>query len=129
MRLEVKGLTGLIANVRATQPRVQREILNEVRRYATNTKVDAQLRARVKTGKMRDGIRDTYSEQGRVARVGWEAGEFTTAGQAFYPVFHEFGTSRMSAEPMIRPAHARHAPVLERNIGEIMRRSFQGLGR
>lgn len=129
LTLAVHGTTGLIANIHAANQMVQREVRKEVRRYGTNTKVDARLRARVDTGKMRDAIEDRYSDAGLVADVGWHQEEFMAEGDDFYPVFHEFGTSRLAAQPMIRPAHAKHAPILQRNIGDVLRKAVAEIGR
>lgn len=123
LTFKVEGTTGLIANLYGFQREVQRGILAEVKRYGTNTKVDAQTRARVDTGKMRDSIEDRYSDQGRIASVGWDGNEFTADGDYPYYYVHELGSSTVSPQPMIRPAHARHAPILQRNISALMRRA------
>lgn len=120
--MKVVGLSALIVNTRSANQAIQRGAVVEVRRYGTNTKVDAQIYARVDTGKMRDAIEDTYSERGLVCSVGWDYADFVADGSAPHFIYNELGTSRMSAQPMIRPAHAKHAPILSRNIGDLMRK-------
>lgn len=124
VKLEVTGVSGLARNFVALDAEVRRETPKAVKRYGTNVRVSAQARARVDTGKMRDGIRDTYSEQGLVATVGWDYAGFVADGDAFYPVFHEYGTSKMPAQPMIGPAHLEHAPQLTRDVGALLSRAI-----
>lgn len=125
LTFKVEGRTGLIANLYGYQRELQRGILDEVKRYGTNTKVDAQIRARVDSGKMRDGIEDRYSEQGRTAQVGWDEPAFTADGDYPYFYVHELGSSTISPQPMIGPAHRRHAPIFQRNVAALMRRAAQ----
>lgn len=123
MRLtfKVEGRQGVLANLYGFQAEVQRGILAEVDRYGRNTQHTARSLARVDTGKMRDEIKDRRSDQGRVAEVGWDEADFTSAGD--YPYFygHELGFSNLSPQPMIGPAHRIHAPIMLRNISALIR--------
>lgn len=121
----VTGLSGLARNLYAIDAEVRRDIPKAVRKYGTNVRDGAKARSRVDTGKQRDKIQDTYSEQGLVAHVGWDYADFVADGDAFYPIFNEFGTSRMPAQPMIGPAHAEHAPQLTRDVGNVIRGAIE----
>lgn len=124
MRIDfkVEGRAGMVANLAGARRDIERAILREVRTYGTNTKVTAQISALVDSGKMRDAIRDEYSDQGRVATVGWSESEFTSDGDYFYPRGWELGWSDRPGHPMIGPAHRRHAPIMLANIGQQMRK-------
>jgi len=119
---KVEGLSGLAANFYGYNARVQAAMREAVREeYGVPVREGAQARARVDTGKMRDLIVDTYSEQGLVCTVGWNERDFTADGDYPYYFVHELGSSTVSPEPMIGPEHAEHAPKLTRRIGDIMR--------
>lgn len=123
MRLtfRVAGRQGVIANLFGFRDDVQRGIIREVDTYERNTKASAKSFARVDSGKMRDKLDSRRSDQGRVAEVGWDEADFTSDGD--YPYFypHELGSSTISPQPMIGPAHRVHAPIMLRNISALIR--------
>jgi hypothetical protein len=123
MRLDfkVQGTTGLIANLYGFVDDVQRGILVETDRYGVNTQAGARAFARKKTGKMANEIQDRRSDQGRVAEVGWNLADFTRDGDYPYFYVHELGSSSVSPQPMIGPAHRIHAPIMQRNVSALLR--------
>lgn len=82
---------------------------------AAAVKAEAQSRARVKTGAMRDSINATVSATGSGRRkiVAWIG--------VHYGIYNELGTSRMSAQPMLRPAIDLEAPRLRERIRAALR--------
>jgi HK97 gp10 family phage protein len=72
-------------------------------------KQEAQRRARVDTGEMRDSIDFTVSG-GSAARI------LTLSVGTDHGLFNEVGTSRMPAQPMIRPALDIEGPKLDGRI-------------
>lgn len=60
---------------------------------------EAQRRARVDTGQMRDSIRIAEESEARtIVRCG--------TPQVYWGIFNEYGTIKMSAQPFMRPAAA-----------------------
>jgi HK97 gp10 family phage protein len=122
LTFKVEGRAGMVANFVGTRRAIEQAVLSAVRTYGENTRDTARSLAREDTGKMKRELVDRYSDQGRIAEVGWNEGEFASDGSAPYYIYNELGTSRMSAQPMIGPAHRVHAPVMLREIGAQMRR-------
>ncbi len=80
---------------------------------AEAVKAEAQSRARVDTGAMRDSIETTVSG-GSGRRT------ITASIGVDYGIYHELGTSRISAQPMLRPAIDQEAPKLTQRIRAAM---------
>lgn len=77
---------------------------------AAAAKANAQGRARVDTGAMRDSI------EAEVSTTGGGRRRMVLSIGVDYGIFHELGTSRISAQPMIRPAIDAEAPKLTQRI-------------
>jgi HK97 gp10 family phage protein len=77
---------------------------------ADAAKAEAQSRARVDTGAMRDSIDAVVRTTGGGRR------QMVLSIGVSYGIFHELGTSRISAQPMIRPAIDQEAPRLTQRI-------------
>lgn len=77
---------------------------------AVAAKADARGRARVDTGAMRDGI------DAEVTTTGAGRRRMTLSGSVSYTLFHELGTSKLSAQPMLRPAIDQEAGRLSARI-------------
>jgi HK97 gp10 family phage protein len=84
---------------------------------AQAAKSDAQGRARVDTGAMRDSI------EAQVDTTGAGRRRMVLSIGVPYGLFHELGTSRISPQPMIRPAIDAEAPKLRERIRAALGRS------
>jgi hypothetical protein len=124
MRLDfkVRGTQGMIANLYGYKAAVEGAIVSEVDRYTLNVQADARARARKDSGKMAAEIERRITDAGRIGEVGWDEAKFTGDGDYPYYYIHELGSSAVSPQPMIGPAHRTHAPVMVRNISAIMRK-------
>ncbi len=88
---------------------MQRQIREQLAKWAANVKDAAKQLAPVRTGYLRSSL---YAEiQGWTAKIGAEAS---------YAGFVEFGTRYMQARPYIYPALQRHLPQLEQIILEAL---------
>ena len=112
------------------------EIAEEVGRQIA---AEAQARAAVRTGMLKSGIRMTSTKRGVFVRVrpkgkpirGTKSKDYKARGVAMarkwrrqvYPVFVEFGTQYMGAQPFLRPAKA----LVERHLPEIARGKFRAV--
>ena len=88
---------------------MQRQIREQLAKWAANVKDAAKQLAPVRTGYLRSSL---YAEiQGWTAKIGAEAS---------YAGFVEFGTRYMQARPYIYPALQKHLPQLEQIILEAL---------
>lgn len=126
MTLSTRNLKGVVANLFAADRRAQRAITQLVRRYGVATHDLARALCPVDTGFMRSQLRLRMTEQGYGYEVGWDASDFDAAGLPFYPLFVEFGTSRMAARPSLFPAEQAIRPqftaALRRAVREAVER-------
>jgi HK97 gp10 family phage protein len=84
--INVSGVNAVVASGRRVRDEIAEEIASDMRRYVP-----------VLSGDLRGTIR---TEIGEVARI-W-AGD-ASAG-IDYPIYQEYGTTRMAAQPFMRPA-------------------------
>lgn len=122
--LEVRGITGLIANVRAFDRVAGREIRSAVKQGAKDTADLTRQLCPVDTGFMREHVRDDLSPDGLTYTVGWKAEEFAAAGLPFYPPYVQHGTSVSPAQPSLFPAFEAMRPHVEQDVGDALRRSI-----
>ena len=88
---------------------MQRQIREQLAKWAVNVKDAAKQLAPVRTGYLRSSL---YAEiQGWTAKIGAEVS---------YAGFVEFGTRYMQARPYIYPALQKHLPQLEQIILEAL---------
>jgi HK97 gp10 family phage protein len=118
--LRVRNAKAVVANLFSFDARVQAGVRKEVRATGKFTRELTQFLAPVRTGFMRDHVRDEYSDDGLAVQVGWFADDFTSAALPFYPPFQEFGTSRMPAQPSLGPAYAEAKPIFEANLRKML---------
>lgn len=81
----------------------------------------------VDTGFMQRNVKRWRSPSGLVYEVGWKAEDFINAGHAFYPVFVEYGTRFMPAQPSLGPAAEYAMPIIQEEISDIFRVAIAGL--
>ncbi|HEU4588142.1 MAG TPA: hypothetical protein VFS11_05825 [Gemmatimonadales bacterium] len=60
--------------------------------------------------------------------LGWDEADFEAAGLAFYPVYQEFGTSKMAAQPCLFPARNEIRPLFQANLSRVLRQAIQRRG-
>lgn len=105
MSLSVKTLKN---DINALSRRAQQKVKAAIAADAQMTKADAQARSRVDTGQMRAGWTafndDPYS--------------YTLENKVPHTVFNEYGTTKMSAQPMATPAIESAAQRLPKAIAD-----------
>lgn len=100
-RIEVRGITGFVANLHAYSRSVGTAVRAAVRQGGEDVEDLARQLAPVDTGRLRASIRTEYSEGGLTFRTGCEPAAFPGT---YYPPFVEFGTSVSPAQPFLFPA-------------------------
>lgn len=81
---------------------VQRNIQEQLERWAMEVREHARALAPVRTGRLRNSI---YAKTS-----GWTV---EVGASAEYAIFVEFGTRHMQAKPFLRPAVEEYLPMLE----------------
>lgn len=108
LKVSVEGLEELREQFSALSDRMQAKALRDAMRGAARPVVqEARARAPVRTGRLRRNIiAKVFSGPKTVtAIIGFRAeGKRGDVRNAFYGMFLELGTSRMTARPMLRPA-------------------------
>lgn len=101
LTVEVIGADTLLRKLRQLEDAVAGDALEQaVKAGAEPIRADASQRAPRRTGKLAGSIIVEPDEKGKTqasVKIGPEK-------DAFYGLFHEFGTSKMAANPFLRPA-------------------------
>lgn len=126
MSLSTRNTSGVIANMFAADKRAVSAIKRTVRDTGFAEYSIALGLVPRDTGFMADNLTLEFLPSELGYELGWSEEDFTAAGLAFYPVFQEFGTSRMPAQPSLFPARDTVRPQfhanLRRNIRAALRR-------
>lgn len=110
--LEVRGITGLVANLHAFERGVGENVRAAVRRAGEDVEDLAKQLVPVDTGRLRSSIRTTYSDGGLT---------FRTLSDVEYAPFVEFGTSRSPAQPFLFPAFEAIRPHFQADVSAAIR--------
>lgn len=125
IRLRLRNVQGSIANLVAKE----RDLLGAAYGVVEHFRKDALAYARsivpVDTGRMRRSLRAEYvGVQGRtIWALYYDEAVFQSDGVTYYPVFVEFGTSRMAARPTLRRTMERIEDPYRQSLTQAMRRA------
>lgn len=95
------------AGVRGRAARIMADSRERVREHGASL-------TPVRTGRMREHLRQTPTEGGLGYVVGWVKEDFTAVAQPFYPALVVLGTRHMAGRDPITPALEAERPVLLR---------------
>lgn len=131
--LSFRGITGVVANFRSADKRLQREVRKAVKEAGAFCKDLAYFLSPVDTEHMRDHLQTVYSPDGLVFETGWDEKDFRVPGRpifpadnhSFYPIYQEFGTKKMAAQPSLGPAYQDTKAMFSRDISAAVRRSLK----
>lgn len=121
MALSTRNLEGVKATLRQYGAGARERAQVVVQQSMERTYGTAQELCPVDTGFMKQAMRAELTPNGLGYQVGFEAGDFTGAGKDFYPVFTEFGTRFMPAQPCIFPAAEAERPRFREALREALR--------
>jgi HK97 gp10 family phage protein len=116
MTMSTRNVKGVVANLFAADAEAQRAIRVTVDKYGHETHDLAVALCPFDTGFMQEHLHLRFTENGVGYEVGWEEQDFTDAGLPFYPVYQEFGTVKMAAQPSLFPANAYVRPRFTRAL-------------
>jgi len=119
--LEVRGISGLVANIHALNAAVQRNVRAAMQAGGREQHANTVAAAPRKTGFMAEHTRLDYSPEGLAYSIGYVEGDFTGAGlyPYFYPVI--LGSSTQSANDFLFREHEAYRPKLTRAVGEAVK--------
>lgn len=121
MTLSTRNVRGVVANLFKVDEEAQRAIRVTVDKYGHETHALAVALCPFDTGFMQEHLNLKFTEQGLGYEVGWEEQDFLDAGLPFYPIYQEFGTTKMAAQPCLFPAHAATRPRFTRALSNNVR--------
>lgn len=107
MSVEIKGLKEIIDKLNTLPPKLENKVVRSAVRKGTNKLRDsARDKVAVDTGNLKKSIVTMgYRESGKIAfKVAVIRRKAKSAKSPYYAHFVEFGTSKMPAQPYMRPA-------------------------
>lgn len=124
LNLSFRNMGAVVANFRAADAVLQTEVRVAVTDAGEFCRELAYFLSPVDTGFMREHLKTLYSDDGLVFETGWLEEDFLVAGLAFYPIYVEFGTRYMAAQPSLSPAYQDTKVDFKRRISAAVRASF-----
>lgn len=123
--LRIEGATALIANIYRTQDDVVEAMRVATRRAAQDTRDLAVQLAPKETGYMARNIKKSLTPDEIGFDVYCDPDDYLPHGLAFYPFYQELGTSRMEAQPFLRPAFEAMSPVYQADITAAIKQALR----
>lgn len=127
MGIEVRGISGLIANVHAAEQAIARDIRAAMEREGKSQHADTVSEAPKRTGFLAAHTRLEFSPEGLTYSVGYEEADWTEAGMYpyFYPVI--LGSSTQAANNFLFRVHEAHRAQVTRAVGDAIRRGAESV--
>lgn len=126
---EVQGLDGIVANFYSAKTNIRQEIRVLTALSAAETVRLTRAFCPVDTGLMRSSVKAELVPSGLQFSVFFDPSVFQAAGKVYYPLFVEFGTRFMSAQPSLRPAFAIVGPAYSKGVSDAAKRGIQSMRR
>jgi HK97 gp10 family phage protein len=126
--LSTRNTRGVIANMFAADRRVQAAVKRSVRDAGFSEYQIAYGLCPVDTGFMQDNLTLEFHPSELSYELGWKEEDFTAAGLGFYPIFVEFGTSKMAAQPSLFPARDAVRPEFRTKLRQNIRTAIRRRG-
>jgi hypothetical protein len=125
--LEVRGVSGLIANVHVAKAEIGRNIRAAMQREGKNQHEDTVQEAPKRTGFLAAHTRLEFSPEGLTFTVGYDETDWADAGlyPYFYPVI--LGSSTQSANDFLFRVHEAHRERVTRAVGDAIRRGVESV--
>jgi HK97 gp10 family phage protein len=112
--VQVRGQSGIVANLYNADEFIRDEIVDVTLRYARLTRDVARSLAPVRTGRLRQSLSYARTPGGFSFKVFYDRTAYR--GVAYYAPFVEFGTRFMAARPSLLPAFEYVRPMYEADV-------------
>lgn len=122
--LTTRNRSATIARVYSVFPPIVEACREIVAKYGAETVRLVQATCAKDTWFMHDHARFVLSKDRLSYEAGWFNEDFAAAGKRFYPIFVEFGTRRMAAQPSLFPANEHLRPMMLAELGAEIRRAI-----
>jgi HK97 gp10 family phage protein len=116
MGWDTSDLDKLAADLQAAGPKAETLTRTVIKKIAFDTVAGAQAIVPVDTGNLKNSIGQDFDDDG----LGFEAGPTANYGH-----YVEFGTSRMSPQPYMRPAFDRAIEPLDTVMGQVGEKALE----
>jgi len=127
-KLSIEGQSAIVANFYRMNERIVEEMRVATRRSGQETRDLAVQLAPKETGYMARNIKVSYTKDEIGFDVYCDPDDYLPHGLPFYPFYQELGTSRMEAQPFLRPAFEAMSPHYKADISAAIRKALrQGL--
>lgn len=118
LTMSTRNTAAVVANLRQYGERAKARAHEVVQESADRVFATAQELCPVDTGYMKSQMREEFTPKGFGYQVGFHASDFPGA---FYPLYQEFGTRFMRAQPCIFPAAELEKPRFRRELADALR--------
>lgn len=125
--LEVRGISGIVANIYAANERVQEGIRGAVKQVGEEQRAATEAEAPRDTGFLASHTRLDLSPEGLTYTVGYSEADFAAAGLPPYFYYVILGTSRMQANPYLFNVHERYRPRVTEAVGAAVRKGIESV--
>jgi HK97 gp10 family phage protein len=127
--LGFRRINATVANFSRASAEAAPRLAATARRGAEAVEERARAICPVRTGRMQRLIRSVFTESGLIFETGWFAEDFFAEREPFYPIYVEWGTRFMAAQPTIGPAFASVTPLYQQWVRDDVRYLTRILGR
>lgn len=128
-KLEVRGLSGMLANFSKLDGTIQREFRILVKITGEQVRQLAYELAPKDTEFMADHILLRFSKDGLTFAVYLDPKDFAAAGLNFYPPYVEHGTQNSEAQPFMEPAFQAIAPFFKEDCVKLAKQAMRRAAR
>lgn len=119
--IEVRGRSGVIANIHAAENAIGEAIRQVVREEGVTVQAFAVEGSPKDTGFMASKITLEMSPDDLVFRVGLKPEDFAAVGKTFYPWFVHEGTVKMPGRPFLFDAFEQRRLPFSQRVGDALR--------
>lgn len=127
--LEVRGVSGIVANIHAAKSGVAARVRTVVQRRGMAQRADTEAEAPKRTGFLASRTRLDFSDGGYTYTVGYHEEDFAAAGFVPYFYYVILGTSSQAANPYLFNVYERHRALLTAEVGGAVRGGIARAGK
>jgi HK97 gp10 family phage protein len=125
LQLSYRNIAATIARVYSIYPETKAGARQAVAESGARIQERTKATVRVDTHFMQEHVEVFIPPEGLTVEVGWREADFTAAGLPFYPIFQEFGTVKMSANPALYNAYVEEKPHLQAEVSRLVRDAIE----
>jgi HK97 gp10 family phage protein len=125
LQLSYRNIAATIARVYSVYPETLAGARQAVAEAGERIRDRTKATVRVDTHFMQEHVESFIPPEGLTVEVGWRESDFTAADLPFYPIFQEFGTIYVPANPALSNAYAEEKPRLQAEVSRLVREAIE----